>query len=158
MKFITFLNLWFLLFATAISSNAQTIADNSDATQQAQTDSLYVRTDSVYEKVDKIAEFPGGINAMMGFMSKNFHYPNEAQIKNIQGRVVIKYIVNADGKISDAKVVNSVHPLLDEEALRIISLMPDWIPAKIGDIPVRSYFFFPVTFRLHEGTLNKKKK
>lgn len=140
-----------MLLATAVSANGQSSVDNPVITQQTQADSVYL-------KVDKMAEFPGGMNAMMNFMSKNFHYPNEAQIKNIQGRVVVQFIINADGKISDATVTHSVDPLLDEEALRIVRLMPDWIPAKNRDTPVRSYFNFPVTFRLQEGTIIKSKK
>ena len=75
-------------------------------------------------------------------------YPKEAMEKGIQGRVVAKFIVEKDGQVSTPKVVRSVYPALDEEALRVIRCMPKWKPGKQNGREVRVFFTLPVTFRM----------
>ncbi|MDE6290150.1 MAG: energy transducer TonB [Muribaculaceae bacterium] len=97
-----------------------------------------------------MAEFPGGMPALMRWLSSNIHYPESAQKNDIQGRVIVKFIVEKDGSITNAQVIRSVDSDLDREALRVVSKMPKWIPGKNGGMPVRSYFTLPVSFRLQE--------
>lgn len=151
MKLPYVLSLCAMLFATAGSANGQSTADTAVTTHEEQSDSVYV-------KVDKMAEFPGGMNGMMNFLSKNMRYPKEAMMNDIQGRVVVKFVINTDGSVSDAKIAHSVDSLLDAEALRIVNLMPNWTPGMNGGIPVRSYFNVPITFKLQEYTPKKDKK
>lgn len=95
------------------------------------------------------AEFPnGGTDALMKFINENMKYPAEAEKQAIQGRVICQFIVETDGTISNLKVVKHVHPLLDAEAIRVLSLMPTWKPGLEKGTPVRVKLNIPFTFRL----------
>ena len=102
----------------------------------------------VYDVVDKMPEFPGGMTGLMQYLSKNIRYPAEAQTKGIQGRVTVAVIINTEGKAVNASIVRSVDPILDAEALRVASTMPDWVPGTKDGKPVNVKYTFPVTFRL----------
>ena len=104
--------------------------------------------DSIYNVVSENAEFPGGNMAASNWISKNMTYPEECRKKGIEGRVVIKFVVNKDGSIVDAEAVKSPHPALAEEGLRVVKSMPKWKPAKEGGKVVRSRFNIPIVFKL----------
>jgi protein TonB len=87
---------------------------------------------------------------LMKFLQRNVKYPKEAQEQGKQGRVVVQFVVNKDGSITDAKIVKSVDPQLDAEALRVVNAMPNWTPGKQRGKEVRTYFTIPVTFRLNK--------
>ncbi len=102
-------------------------------------------------EVDKMAEFPGGTMAMLSFLGQNIKYPQEAKDNNIQGRVLVTFTVQPDGKVTDAHVEKPVNPLLDAEAIRVVSLMPAFSPAlKADGTPVSVTTAVPVNFRLAE--------
>lgn len=103
---------------------------------------------TIFEVVENMPEFPGGQGALMNYLSKNIKYPTIAQENGTQGRVIVQFVVNRDGTIVDAKVVRSVDPYLDKEALRVINTMPKWKPGMQRGKPVRVKFTVPVTFRL----------
>ena len=84
----------------------------------------------------------------MNFLSKNIKYPTTAQENGIQGRVIVQFVVNTDGSITEPKVVRGVDPELDAEALRVISIMPKWKPGKQKGEAVRVKYTIPVMFRL----------
>lgn len=107
-------------------------------------------TDQVFEVVEEMPEFPGGMQAMMEYLAKNIRYPAKAHEANVQGRVITQFTVGKDGAIRDAKVLRSVSPELDAEALRVISAMPNWKPGKQGGKAVACHFTVPVVFRLME--------
>ena len=100
-------------------------------------------------------QFPGGPAALMEFLSKNVKYPQEAYKNGIQGRVIVTFVINKDGSISDAKVVKSVDPQLDEEALRVVHSMPNWIPGRQNGEPVNVKYTVPITFKL-QGNESKE--
>jgi TonB family protein len=102
----------------------------------------------VFDVVEQMPEFPGGAVEMMKFLSMNVKYPAEASSKGIEGRVLVKFVVEKDGSITEARVTKSVNELLDAEALRVINLMPKWKPGMQNGKPVRVFFTLPVTFRL----------
>ena len=106
--------------------------------------------DRIHNSAEQQAEFPGGMTALMTWLSANVRYPESAQQNDVQGRVVVKFIVEKDGSITNAQVIRSVDNDLDKEALRVVSKMPKWTPGKNGGIPVRSYFTIPGNFRLKE--------
>ena len=97
---------------------------------------------------DKMPEFPGGNNGLAEWLSKNTKYPKEAKDNNEQGRVVVSFVVNKDGKATDAKVVRSISPTIDNEAMRLIEVMPRWTPGKKDGLPVAVRFTLPMTFKL----------
>ena len=113
-------------------------------------------TDQVYQVVDEMPQFPGGNSAMMDFMIKNTKYPAEAIAKGAQGRVTVSFTVDKEGNLKDIHVLRSVDPLLDAEAIRLISSMPQWTPGKIKGQPVNVQFTVPVMFRL-QGKAEVKK-
>ena len=98
---------------------------------------------------EDMPEFPGGKDALLDFLRSNVKYPAIAQENGIQGRVIVSFIVEVDGSISGAEVVGSVSPVLDREALRVISIMPNWKPGKKGGKPVRVKYTVPVNFKLN---------
>jgi TonB family protein len=102
----------------------------------------------VFQVVEEQPMFPGGMQELMKFMQTNIRYPKEAQDRGIQGRVIVQFVVNKDGSISEECVVRSVDSQLDAEAIRIIRSMPNWTPGKQRGEPVRVRFTLPVTFRL----------
>ena len=103
--------------------------------------------DVLFEMAE-VPEFPGGTDALLEFMRKNIKYPADAREKDIQGRVLVTFIVNKDGSLTEPEVVKSVDPLLDAEALRLISVMPKWKPGTQRGKPVRTKYTLPVNFRL----------
>ena len=103
---------------------------------------------TIFEVVENMPDFPGGQAALMQYLAKNIKYPTIAQENGTQGRVIVQFVVNKDGSIVDAKVVRSVDPYLDKEALRVINTMPKWKPGMQRGKPVRVKFTVPVMFRL----------
>ncbi|MBO7045052.1 MAG: TonB family protein [Prevotella sp.] len=101
-----------------------------------------------FDVVEEMPQFPGGMAALMEFLSKNIRYPKEAFEANKQGRVLATFVIETDGSISEAKVVKSVDPSLDEEALRVINAMPNWTPGKQSGKVVRVKYTVPINFRL----------
>ncbi len=104
--------------------------------------------DDVFMVVEVQPEFPGGMEALMKYLGDNIKYPAEAHKNGIEGRVIANFIVNKDGSISDVNVVQGVDPLLDAEAVRVLSLMPLWKPGKQRGETVKVRFTIPVVFRL----------
>ena len=97
---------------------------------------------------DQDPSFPGGDVACMKWLTNNINYPKEAMEKGIEGRVIVRFVVTKNGKITNAEVVRPVDPLLETEALRVIRSMPDWVPAKRNGQNVDLQFTLPITFRL----------
>lgn len=102
----------------------------------------------VFDVVEVMPSFPGGAAALMKYLNDNIKYPVVAQENGVQGRVVISFVVEKDGSITDVKVAKSVDPSLDREAQRVVKGMPHWIPGKQNGSAVRVKYTVPVTFRL----------
>ena len=102
----------------------------------------------VFDVVEQMPEFPGGQGALFEYLSKNIKYPVVAEENGIQGRVIVTFVVERDGSITDVKVARSVDPSLDKEAVRVVKSMPKWIPGKQNGSAVRVKFTVPVMFRL----------
>ena len=102
----------------------------------------------VFDVVEQMPQFPGGQQALFEYLSKNIKYPVIAEENDVQGRVIVTFVVERDGSITDVKVVKSVDPSLDKEAQRVVKAMPHWIPGKQNGSAVRVKYTVPVTFRL----------
>lgn len=126
--------------ADASESKAEKAIDNSSEKALA--------TDSVLMIPEEMPSFPGGVMALMEFLQKNVKYPVEAQKKGVQGRVLVSFVVEKDGSLSEIKTVKSVDPLLDEEALRVVKSMPNWTPGKQKGKAVRVKYNVPISFKL----------
>ena len=129
----------------------------SDATVVKASQSNYVfvlekdgsnETRKPFDVVEQMPQFPGGTTAMMEYLSKSVRYPEEAHKNGIQGRVIITFVVESDGSITEAHIVRSVNPLLDAEALRVVNAMPNWTPGMQNGEPVRVKYTLPITFKL----------
>ena len=104
--------------------------------------------EDIFVLVENMPEFPGGNGALFQYLSKNIKYPAIPQEEGIQGRVIIQFVVDKDGTITDPVVVRSVDPYLDKEALRVIKAMPKWKPGLQRNKAVRVKYTVPVAFRL----------
>ena len=102
----------------------------------------------VFEVVEQMPSFPGGMGALMQYLSKNIKYPPFAEENSIQGRVICTFVVERDGSVTDIHIAKGVDPSLDKEAIRVVSGMPKWIPGRQNGQSVRVKYTLPVTFRL----------
>lgn len=102
----------------------------------------------IYEEADIMPSFPGGGEAIEKYLNDNIKYPKQARENDVQGRVVVSFVVERDGTLSNIRVVRSADPLLDKEANRVILSMPRWKPGKKDGNEVRVRYKLPVTFRL----------
>ena len=102
----------------------------------------------VFDVVEVMPTFPGGQQALFEWLSKNIKYPVVAEENGVQGRVIVTFVVERNGSITDVQVAKSVDPSLDKEAVRVVKAMPHWIPGKQNGSAVRVKFTVPVTFRL----------
>lgn len=107
-----------------------------------------VEESRVFEVVEQMPQYPGGDAALTTFLAQHVKYPAVAEENGIQGRVVCTFVVERDGSISDVRVVKSVDPSLDKEAVRVLKSMPRWVPGKQNGATVRVKYTMPVTFRL----------
>lgn len=123
--------------------NGKDIADLKVVVTQAAPE-----PEKVFDMVEQMPTFPGGQSELMSYLGKNIKYPTIAQENGTQGRVIIQFVVERDGSISDVHVARGVDPYLDKEAVRVVKSMPKWIPGKQNGKAVRVKFTVPVMFRL----------
>lgn len=102
----------------------------------------------VFDVVEEMPSFPGGNGALMSYLASNIKYPVVAQENGVKGRVIVSFVVERDGSISDVRVARSVDPSLDREAQRVVKSMPRWKPGKQNGSAVRVKYTVPVVFRL----------
>ena len=102
----------------------------------------------VFDVVEQMPSFPGGNGKLMEYLTENVRYPEECEDICVQGRVIVTCIIEKDGSVSNVKVVKNLDPRFDEEAVRVVSSMPQWNPGKQNSIAVRVKYTLPVTFRL----------
>lgn len=126
-------------------NETDSVKEVSDSTEDNQSD--------VYEAVGEVGScptFPGGDQKLNEWISQHLQYPQNAYDSNIQGRVVVQFLVKEDGSVGDAKIVKSVFPDLDEEAVRVVKTLPKFNPAIINGEPVDYWSTIPITFKLTE--------
>ena len=102
----------------------------------------------VFTVVEEMPEYPGGDKALMEFIAGNIQYPEVARQKQIQGRVIVRFVVNYDGTVGQVMILRGVDPSLDNEAVRVMKMLPVWKPGKQGGKPVNVWYNIPVTFAL----------
>ena len=107
-----------------------------------------VEETKVFDVVEEMPQFPGGQAALLEYLAKNIKYPVVAEENGVQGRVIVTFVVERDGSITDVRVVKSVDPSLDKEAARVFKSMPKWQPGKQNGSAVRVKYTVPVQFRL----------
>lgn len=108
----------------------------------------HVEETKVFTVVEQMPMFPGGDAALMSYLANNIHYPTVAAENGVQGRVVVGFVVERDGSITDVRILRGVDPSLDREAMRVVKSMPRWTPGKQNGSAVRVKYQVPVAFRL----------
>ena len=108
----------------------------------------HVEETKVFTVVEQMPMFPGGDAALMSYLANNIHYPTVAAENGVQGRVVVGFVVERDGSITDVRILRGVDPSLDREAMRVVKSMPRWNPGKQNGSAVRVKYQVPVSFRL----------
>lgn len=112
-------------------------------------DSTVSDKEKVYQVVEQQPSFPGGREELFKYLAYNVRYPIDAAKNKIEGRVLVTFVVEHDGSISNVNVANSVYPSLDKESIRVVSGMPKWIPGKANGKTIRVKYTIPITFRLN---------
>ena len=137
---------------TAATASAQQLSEGGDETLSQLTQTEYENSepveDEIYTEVEESPQFPGGDAALMTFIQSRIHYPFAAKEIGLEGRVVVKFVVQKDGTLDQIAVARGVHPMLDDEALRVIRDLPDFIPGKQNGEPVDVWYMVPVEFKL----------
>ena len=118
------------------------------STVSAQKTVVSQKNQKVYEVVDQMPEFPGGMPAMIEFLQNNVKYPADAEKQKVEGRVLVSFVVETDGSVSDVQVMKKAFPSLDAEALRVAKAMPNWTPGKHQGKLVRVHYTLPISFHL----------
>jgi protein TonB len=101
-----------------------------------------------FNVVEDMPAFPGGMEAMIQFISSNIKYPADAKKQKVDGRVLVKFVVEKDGSITEVKVIKPAFPSLDAEAIRVVKAMPKWKPGYQNGKAVRVQFTMPINFSL----------
>lgn len=136
-----------LMLSSSVSLMATTPENNPTEDKQ----------EKVFDVVEVMPQYPGGIPQMMKFISSNIKYPKDAIKKGMQGAVVVQFVVEPDGSVSNVHVVRSVFPSLDTEAVRMVKAMPKWSPGMQNGKPVRVRFNVPIRFSLNGNAKDVKK-
>ena len=131
-----------------VSNNKPEGEANFKATPAQNTAPTEIDGQPVFDVVDNMPSYPGGMPAMMQYIATTIKYPEEAQKSGAKGRVIVKFIVNKDGKVSDITVARGIDPALDAEAVRVVKGMPNWTPATQKGVPVNVKYTIPVLFKL----------
>jgi len=136
------------LFNTEIDENALAPMQTYTVPIEAPEPEI-VLEDPIFRVVEEDPAFPGGEAARIRFLNENIRYPRSAQEIGVEGRVLVGFVVESDGSISNIKILRSAAPILDEEAIRVAKLMPKWKPGKQRGKAVRVQYQMPITFTLY---------
>ena len=99
-----------------------------------------------FTRFQQAPKYNGGYERMIAYLNRTVKYPKAARDRDISGEVIVSFVVTESGGVSQLEIVRSVHPLLDTEALRVVSIMKQWIPGKTNDVAVNSRVIIPITF------------
>ena len=119
-------------------------------TANAQKTVVSQSNQNVYDQVEQMPEFVGGMPALIEFLQTNLKYPEDAIAQKLGGRVMVQFVVETDGSISNVRVARTLFPSLDNEAVRVVKAMPKWKPGKEKGRPVRVNFTLPVVFNINK--------
>lgn len=137
-----------LLVGCNANTKAETTAPDASDTATETAAPAPTPTDSVYEVAEVMPEFPGGTQALFKFISENLEYPQHAIDGQIEGRVVVQFVVEKTGKVGNIQVVRSIDKLLDQAAIDVVRALPAWKPGMQNGQPVNVRYTLPVSFKL----------
>lgn len=148
MKLITTI----LLIVTSCVAFGQQITEIAIVPDKPEKAIINGKEVDVLEAPDVMPEYPGGINGIMSFLSANLVYPPNAAEQSIQGRVLVQFVVDTKGNVSNVEIREGVDPSLDAEALRVVKLLNGWTPGKMKGKPVNVWYTLPISFKLQDET------
>ena len=117
-------------------------------TQSTDKKAASVMTDGAYRVVDEMPEFPGGDTTLLKYIADSTHYPKDAKTQAIQGKVIVRFMIKANGSVSDVTVLKGVSPSLDEESVRVVKTLPKFTPGKLNGKTVPVWYMIPISFTL----------
>lgn len=129
---------------------SETVVDQEvvEVVEQVQEEVEYEAPAEVFVVVEEMPSFPGGDTELFKFIYENIKYPEVAKENNIQGKVILRFCVTYKGTVDQVSVVRGVDPTLDDEAIRVIKMLPLWKPGKQGGKPVNVWYSVPISFQL----------
>jgi protein TonB len=142
-----------MILAMIILTNKRIQAQNNNVDSNTVKKSSF----TCYMIVEEIPSYPGGDEARIKFIQDNLQYPIVAKQNNIQGTVYVKFMVEANGTISDINILKGIGGGCDEEALRVVKIMPKWLPGSQNGKPTKIYFNMPIIFKLDKNIENEEK-
>lgn len=146
----SYLPLYFRLNKNARPSSRRVIS----ADKVVKPDATVYENDEIYAIVDKMPQYPGGEEKLAQFLSSNIHYPQKARREGIQGRILCSFVIGKDGKVSNIEVVDGKDSALNDEAVRVLSLMPQWEAGENDGEKVNVKCLLPIDFTIDEATIN----
>jgi TonB family C-terminal domain len=105
-------------------------------------------TDGAYQKVDVMPVFPGGDQALLKYIADSTRYPKDAKTQGIQGKVIVRFMVRADGSVSDVSILKGATPSLDQEAIRVVKTLPSFTPGELYGKTVPVWYMIPIQYSL----------
>jgi len=138
------------LFQSNLAVSTADVKGNDEKGQLIEniTVAITQEENKVFEVAEQMPKFPGDEAALYAFLNKNIKYPPSAQENGISGKVVVRFVVNKNGEVDRAEIVRSLDTACDREALRVVKMMPKWIPGRQNGEPVAVWFNLPVSFKL----------
>jgi protein TonB len=145
------ISLWLLILIPLVFAN-KSFAQQGKSLINYDTTNLYIESDTnkIYTTADIMPQFPGGDDSLNAFVRKHATFPQKAFKDGISGKVWYTFVIDKKGRLRNVKVISSLRKDLDMEGLRVISLMPDWIPGRINGRPVDVNYNFPMEFVIHK--------
>ena len=132
------------LAVTFANCNNSMLLTNNDKVNEKS----FTNQNETYVIVEDMPEFPGGEKALLTYITENVVYPEEAKKKNIEGTVYVNFVVNSEGKVQDVATIRGVDPIIDQEAIKVIEIMPEWKPGRQGGNPVNVSIQVPIKFQI----------
>ena len=138
-----------MLAIACVACTKQTKTENNATEETSTVEVTTSNTEEVYSTADEMPEFPGGMGELMTYLGSNIQYPSKAKENHWEGSAVCQFVIEKDGSISNAEIIQSSgFQLLDIEAMRVILNMPNWTSGKQNGDSVRVKFALPITFKL----------
>lgn len=149
----SYVPMYFKLNKNARATTTTRPSSSATAKAYAKTDREIIENSDIYTIVDRMPEYSNGATTLGQFISHNIRYPQEARQNGIEGRILCSFIVTAEGLITNIEVVDGLHPQLDDEAVRVLGLMPRWIPGENGGVKVNVKCLLPIDFTIDEEAI-----
>lgn len=138
-----------ILIISIIAGSVSAFAQNGE-TQVVDVTKTRVEGDVVLTSVEQMPSFPGGMSGLMDYLKTQVIYPEQAKKENVQGKVIVKFVVSKSGKVTNVQLLRDIGAGCGAEAVRVVKAMPDWKPGLQNGKPVNVYFTLPVSFKLSE--------